>query len=393
MNNFKSENIAEIEIPSVIFIKDSHNDSEDGQYNLHLDIDVSNWVGELKSEEEFNGDSLIKSKSTIFLARDMELLKLYKEGHYISTNNIKREYIYPIGAETESYFNIKVDDKTTELCYAGNIDAIVSIEEHYEGGVIQRSIIIIENDFSSTQSELSRVLKIKNCIKNTDKYSSGTNKRLTYRDKYSILMELIDEDPCLFAKQHGIKEEDRKVLEGWMTSRTNKWLASNAGYRMDIRRKIDFAQDLVMSRILELYLIDYFKEEYDYEFMLNGCDKNDILDTKNKITAEADLVDSKGNLIEVISDKANFWKNKNNNSFDLRNYKFDKMLKKSNELSINGKSFSILAVNMLEKKYQRIVVNENLEVQKVKSIPQFGYKDGYNIKIDESKYIKFKRIK
>lgn len=150
-----------------------------------------------------------------------------------------------------------------------------------------------------------------------------------------------------------------------MSLKTNKWLDSNAGYRRDIRRNFEFSQDLVMSRILELYLIDYFKRGYDYEFTLNGCDKNDILDTKNKITSEADLID----------------------------YKFEKMLEKSNELSIEGKSFFILAVNMLEKKYQRIVVDKDLEVQKVKSIPQFGYKDGYNIKIDENKYIKFKRTK
>ena len=384
MNSFKTENIAEIEVPNKILIKDTHNDSEDGQYKIQLDVNKYNWTGIIKCEEEFKDKNLIKSKSSIILSKNINV-------ESIKDITLKTSSIYGIGAETFSYFDITIDNKYTQIWYCGDQNSRVYIEEYYYEDKIQGIIINIENNFNSTRAELTPALNIKSNITNTYNYDPSTKKKLTYKDKYSILKDLIEEDPCIFAEKHKLKDVDINVLKGWMSVKTYKWIESNAEDRKDNRSNFEFAQDLVMSRVLELYLIDYFRDEYGYELKLNGCDKEDILETENTVTTDADLIDLKGNLMEVISDKGNFWKKYNNNSFDLRHDKYKNMTKKSKELKRDGNKYSIIAVNMVEKKYQRIEVNENLNAQYRKYIPQFK-KSGYNIKIEYSNYKDFKRV-
>jgi len=137
-----------------------------------------------------------------------------------------------------------------------------------------------------------------------------------------------------------------------------------------------------MSRILEVYVIDYFKNKHGREYELNGCDKEDVLDTKNRITTEPDLVTKEGSLIEVVSDKFGFWKR--NNGFDLRDNKYNELKKLS-----EGTDVYILAIDILERRYQFIKVDKDLQVERVEKIKEFGYKDGYHITIDENKYNKF----
>lgn len=198
-----------------------------------------------------------------------------------------------------------------------------------------------------------------------------------YELKYSILSEFLGCDTYAYAFEN-LNERLANVLKGVLDKEAEVFLRK-AYYRRDERDYVDFAQDLVMSRILEIYLIDYFKTNKNRSYYLNGCDKVDVLDTKNVISTEPDLITQDGSYIEIISDKFNKWIK--NDGFDLRDNKFFGLL----ELSKNHGVY-ILAVNIRKKKYQMIKVDQNLNYEIVEKIKEFGYKDGVHIRIDDTKY-------
>ena len=66
----------------------------------------------------------------------MDLLRGNEKGNYIASYISKTKNIYVIGAETYSYFNISVDKNNTEICYAGDTEAMVNTEKYYEEGMI-----------------------------------------------------------------------------------------------------------------------------------------------------------------------------------------------------------------------------------------------------------------
>lgn len=142
-----------------------------------------------------------------------------------------------------------------------------------------------------------------------------------------------------------------------------------------------------MFRILEIFIINYFNNKYGKTLKLDGVDKDDVLDIDEMITISPDLINEKGDLIQAISDKFGFWEKIE--SFDLRENKFINLMNKAKEYNTRGRKVFILAINMKNKCYQIIEVNDNITYKKVEKIKEFGYKDGYNIKIYNKKYIKF----
>lgn len=208
----------------------------------------------------------------------------------------------------------------------------------------------------------------------------ASNNKSFYRKKYLILKTFMNQEPYDFCLNH-INQRVADVLKGVLDQSAIDFF-KGVNHRKDNRTNIQFAQDLVMSRVLEVYVINYFKDKYDREYRLNGCDKEDVLDTKGRITTDPDLITKKGSLIEVVSDKFGFWKK--NNGFDLRDNKFLELKTLSEKTDVY-----ILAIDITEKRYQFIKIDADLKIERVEKIKEFGNKDGYHIIINEENYKRF----
>ena len=204
------------------------------------------------------------------------------------------------------------------------------------------------------------------------------------KEKILLVQELINEDILIFLGRNDLMEcyytLKEYMWEDKMDIKVIKELDIKVSkHIIDKRNKEEFIIGLILNRIIEIYITEYFNNK---KYVLVGSDKEKIL-TYNK-THYPDLLSKTDNsLLEVSSNYSLFAYNEN--EFALRNNKLPYLI----DLSKNNK-VQLIQISIPNRKYQIIEINENTKYIFKEKLPAFGYKDCYCILFEESNWKDFK---
>ena len=207
--------------------------------------------------------------------------------------------------------------------------------------------------------------------------------------RFKLLSKFIGSDIFEFMKKNKSFFVDLKKTEYFLRGSMDKesvayFNLSETEHRMDKRKPVEYAQSLILSRILEIYALNYFKEKYNREWRLNGCDKTDIVNTKEQITNDPDFITANGCFIELMSD----WKSYaiKRNGLHFRDKKLNHLIDFSKKSTTK-----ILFIDVPLKKFQFTTVDDSILKRSCRKeeIKEFGGKPGYFVPVDIAKYKDF----
>ncbi len=198
-----------------------------------------------------------------------------------------------------------------------------------------------------------------------------------------LLQSLIQEDLFTYCKRK-VGEEEANILKGIMSDEVRVWFASNeVCFRKENRSELDFAQALVLDKIVLHWLKDYFIREHRLELTLNGCDRINTL-VNHKVTCDPDfIIKSKDIYIEEITSYDGIVRA--TGALHLR-YSKGQTLKRLAE----EKKVYIMVLDVPTKSYTLVEVKVDTPMYLIEKIEKFGGKKGFGMDIGDNGYKKLK---
>lgn len=189
-----------------------------------------------------------------------------------------------------------------------------------------------------------------------------------------LLERLIGEDLYSYCKKK-IGEEEANVLRGILTKEVEEWFNSKSvGFRREDRTALEFAEALVLDKVVLYWLQEYFERQHGIKFILNGCDKINVL-INSKVTCEPDFkLYGEEIYIEEITSYTGIMTI--TGALHLRKSKGDALKKLAEE-----KEVYILVFEVPTRSYAFIKIDEDAKMCAIDAIPKFGGKSGYGMDI------------
>lgn len=205
-----------------------------------------------------------------------------------------------------------------------------------------------------------------------------------YEIKYDLISNFIEMDIAEKLRSLGFAEEYVDIVQGRMNKDISDKL-SKMNQKRDGRNALRYGQDLILPKMIEYFLIDYFKTTYYQDYYFNGGEGEELFLLKeSEITNDSDLMNDRNEYIEVVSDYTGFWAK--SGIMHFRNNKLPQLM----HLARNQK-VSILAVDIKNDSYGFIELNDEVITKYHESIAGFNGKSGWSIEVDTSEFEKFDR--
>lgn len=195
-----------------------------------------------------------------------------------------------------------------------------------------------------------------------------------------LLKSLIGEEVENYCERE-IGKEEAQVLKGGIKDNVKEWFLSNeASFRREDRTELEFAQALVIDKIVLHWLKKYFETHHNINLALNGCDKLNALIVEKVTCAPDFVIENQDIYIEEITSYSGTIKE--TGALHLRNYK-GQFLKKI----AKTKKVYILVFDVPTRTYAFVEMKNSTPLYAIKELEKFGSKNGYGLDIGDYPFV------
>lgn len=208
---------------------------------------------------------------------------------------------------------------------------------------------------------------------------------MSIRQHRMILLEaLIGKDLYTYCKER-IGEDEANVLKGILKKEVEEWFNSeDVKFRREGRAATEFAEALILDKVVLHWLKDYFEKEHGVELALNGCDKIDTL-LNNNVTCDPDFkIEGKEIYIEEITCYTGMVRT--TGALHLRQSKGDTLKRLAKD-----KMVYILIFDVPARSYTFVQIKEDTKMYGMDEIEKFGGKSGYGMDVGNAKFREMKQ--
>lgn len=197
-------------------------------------------------------------------------------------------------------------------------------------------------------------------------------------DKYQLTSDFIGMDAIKYLQILGFNKIYTDILKGKMDRKIEKEL-SEMKEKRDNRTTLEYAKELILAKVKEYFLMDYFYTLYGEKYFFNGGERGELFLLKEKdITSETDWISEKGEFVEVTDDYTGFWQR--SGIMHMRYNKLPNLVK----LARKGNEVFVLGVDLENKAYGFIRIEPNISLEYHSNFKPFGGKPAYSMAIDTS---------